>query len=294
LAECLDTIRWSAESVNRECLEELKNKKQPERVVKDVLEAVGLLLGQKDVKWDALKKMIASPTFVDKVQKFNFKQQVDLPKFKKLREQLQSPDFDEEIVKSICVPVVPLAMWCRSIGFYLSRTKFTRGPEIRPVAACGAPPEPPPESRERAQPVDRRPTSTAHMIFTPDLDLLSPEELACVEELAIERPDVGRIQFHGITDCSGLDFDTLVRLEIGEVLVYPDSLSKPPVGEGLNKPAAVELYQCWPPSGSMLGKDGKSQDKYKNKIKKMTEDKGAEFVGYDCNTGIWKFCVKHF
>ena len=37
--------------------------------------------------------------------------------------------------------------------------------------------------------------------------------------------------------------------------------------------------------------DPKSQERYKRKIKLMTEEKHARFIDYDCNTGVWKFAA---
>jgi hypothetical protein len=288
LEECLDMIRWCGASVTRESLQDLKNATQPPDVVHDVLEAVALLLGQPETRWDKLKKMIASPTFLERIQRLNFQQNTTKEMFRQLRDYLTRPFFDEEQIKQVCVPVVPLAMWCRCIGIYLSKVKFHGGPEIRPVAAAGgALPQ---------QQVDRRPApqEAYNMIFDPDISSMSPDDLTRVKDLTISRPDVGTITFTGMTDCTGLDFSRIVRLEIGEVLVYPDSSLKPPVGVGLNKAAMVTMFQCWPPNGSRLLQDQKSQDRYKKKIKQMTEEKHATFLDYDCSTGVWKFCVEHF
>jgi len=289
LEECLDMIRWCGESVTRESLKDLTNTSRPPLVVSDVLVAVALLIGQPETKWDKLKKLITNPTFVERVQKLSFQQVVTRDTFRKLRDCLQRPDFDEEQIKSVCVPVVPLAMWCRAIGVYLSKTKFRGGPEIRPAAGAGAS-SPAPPTRQ----VERLATPESYMIFEPDLRSMSPEELTCVPNLTISRPNVGSICFHGSTDCTYLDFERVVRLEIGEVLVYPDSSLKPPVGVDLNKPATVTMYQCWPPTGSKLLQDEKSQERYRNKIKSMTEEKLAKFLDYDCITGIWEFAVDHF
>jgi len=290
LEECLDTIRWCAESVTRESLQDLKTTSKPPPVAKDVLEAVALLLGTPETRWDKLKRLISTPTFLERIQRLSFQQSVTRKVFQELRDRLQHPGFDEEQIKTVCVPVVPLAMWCRSIGVYLSKTKFRGGPEIRPVAAAGAPPQVQVQSSDpRAAPIE-----ASHMTFEPDLATLTPEELRCVQELTISRPSVGQITFHGVTDCSSLDFQRVVRLEIGEVLVYPDSSQKPPIGVGLNKAATVTMFQCWPPNGSKLLQDPKSQDRYKRKIKQMTEEKHARFLDYDCITGVWKFSVNHF
>jgi hypothetical protein len=285
LEECLDAIRWCATSVTRESLFDVRNANRPAPVVKDVIETVALLLGQPETKWDKLKRFIGSPTFMTGIQTLNLYQKVTREQFRKLRERLGHADFDEELIKTVCVPVVPLAMWCRAIGIYLSKTKYRGGPEIRPLAGG---------VRYLQRPERRPPTPGAYMIFDPDLEQLGSEELRRVQDLTISRQDVGQIMFHGETDCTGLDFERIVRLEIGEVLVYPDSSSKPPPGMGLNKAATVTMYQCWPPNGSKLLQDANSQEKYKSKIKHMTEEKHAKFLDYDCNTGVWKFSVDHF
>jgi hypothetical protein len=292
LEECLDAIRWCATSVTRESLFDVRNTQKPAPVVKDVIETVALLLGQPETRWDKLKRFIGSPTFMTGIQTLNLYQKVTREQFRKLRERLAHPDFDEELVKTVCVPVVPLAMWCRAIGVYLSKTKYRGGPAIRPVAAAGGVHQ----LYQRPCTAEQRRTVAPGtcMVFDPDIEQLTLEELQHVLDLTISRQDVGEITFHGETDCTALDFEQILRLEIGEVLVYPDSSSKPPVGMGLNKAATVTMYQCWPPNGSTLLQDAKSQEKYKNKIRHMTEEKHAKFIDYDCSTGIWKFSVEHF
>jgi len=285
-------INWCGASLTRESLSDLKNEDRPPAIVTDVVEAVALLLGQPAEGWEKLKKLLASPTFQERVQKLNFHQNVTRETFRKLRDCLQQPEFDEEHIKSVCVAVVPLAMWCRAIGVYLSKTKFRGGTEIRPVAGAGAAlPTTPPPLKERTS---RPPTAVADMEFSPDIQAMSQEELSSVENLTISRPDVGSILFHGSTDCSNINFELIVRLEIGEVLVYPDSSLKPPIGVDLNKPATVTMYQCWPPNGNKMLQDPGSQERYKNKIRKMTEEKNAQFLDYECSTGIWKFSIEHF
>jgi hypothetical protein len=263
-------------------------------VVKDVLEAVACLLDKKaETTWESLKALISATSFPERIQRLDIEQNVSKEQFRKLRQKLQHQDFDEELIKTVCVPVVPLAIWCRSIGVYLSKTKFQGGPEIRHVAAAGGTSA----RRSTSQPEvygRSRSEEDYEMVFEPDITTFDDDELQCVENFSISRKDVGIITFDGVTDCRDLDFESIVRLEIGEVLVYPDGASKPPVGTGLNKPATVTMYQCWPPNGSKLLADPKSQERYKKKIKQMTEEKHARFIDYDCTTGVWTFSVDHF
>eukprot|EP00931_Biecheleriopsis_adriatica_P049619 TRINITY_DN28704_c0_g1_i2.p1 TRINITY_DN28704_c0_g1~~TRINITY_DN28704_c0_g1_i2.p1 ORF type:complete len:987 (-),score=171.96 TRINITY_DN28704_c0_g1_i2:97-3015(-) len=263
LNECLDTIKWCASSV-------------------------AVLLGQPDTRWDKLKQFISKPAFFEKLQRLDLQRGITKEQFRKLRDKLAGPDFDEELIKTVCVPIVPLAMWCRAIGVYLSKTKYRGGPEIRPVAGAGA-------AAPQPRSLDRR-SSASHIEMTvfPDLSRLSPDELRYVNNLTISREGVGTITFQGETDCTDLDLQTNVRLEIGEVLVYPDPRTKPEVGVGLNKAATVTMYQCWPPRGSVDLQDRASQEEYKRRIKAMTEQKSARFIDYDCSTGVWEFAVDHF
>eukprot|EP00928_Gymnodinium_smaydae_P088754 TRINITY_DN727_c1_g2_i1.p1 TRINITY_DN727_c1_g2~~TRINITY_DN727_c1_g2_i1.p1 ORF type:complete len:846 (+),score=177.07 TRINITY_DN727_c1_g2_i1:39-2540(+) len=287
LEECQDTIRWCAQSLTRETL---NFQDEPPKVVKLVLECVAMLCGQPEAPWEKLRRFVGAADFVTRVQRLNYQQSIPREKFLRLCERLRHPDFDEELVKTVSVPVAPLALWCRSIGVYLSKTKFPGIEEIRPAAGAGnAPRGQRGNSRQRAP----RQYTSAHMVFDPDIEALSLAELQCVEELSILRPGVGRITFHGATDCTALDFEAVVRLEIGEVLVYPDAAEKPPVGTGLNKAATITLYQCWLPAGTKTD-DARSRERARKKIKQMTEEKNARFVEYDCDTGAWTFRVSHF
>jgi hypothetical protein len=265
----------------------LKNAR-PVAVVKDILEAVALLLGQPENKWEKLLKLISGSTFPKQVQRLNFQNSVTRDQFRALCDKLRHPDFDEEHVKTVCVPVVPLATWCRAVGIYLSKTKFQGGPSIRPIAAASG------MAPSMTASIPKLQTPAEFLEFEPDLRKMSLEELRSVKELAVSRAAVGKVIFHGVTDCTNLDFESIVRLEVGEVIVYPEASSKPPVGVGLNKPSTVIMYQCYPPNGHMLLKDLKSQQRYKAKIQQMTEEKHAKFIDYDCATGIWKFGVDHF
>ncbi|CAL1147537.1 unnamed protein product [Cladocopium goreaui] len=167
LDECLDTIKWCASSITRDSLQDVKNTNRPAPVVKDVLEAVSILLAQPETRWDRLKQMISKPQFFDKLQRLDFQRSISKEQFKKLRDKLANPHFDEELIKTVSVPMVPLAMWCRAIGVYLSKTKYRGGPEIRPVAGAGATPQL--HYEERREKVE--------MSIQPDLSVLSDEEL---------------------------------------------------------------------------------------------------------------------
>ncbi|CAK0885367.1 unnamed protein product [Prorocentrum cordatum] len=103
--------------------------------VRQVLETAAMLLGQSPTSWSRLRRYIGSRAFASEIQAFSCAK-VTQEQFLSLRERLMSDDFDEEALKTVCVPVVPLAMWCRAVGVYLSKTRFRGGPEIRPVAAA--------------------------------------------------------------------------------------------------------------------------------------------------------------
>ncbi|CAK0898153.1 unnamed protein product, partial [Prorocentrum cordatum] len=131
----------------------------------------------------------------------------------------------------------------------------------------------------------------------PDVFSLPPSELRRVGGFRIRRRGVGEIAFEGEVDFAsqpGLleDLTAIVHLEMGEVVLYPGR-DKPREGTGLNRPATVTLFQCFPPEVGQFP-DAESKARYRGRIAQMTEEKGAHFVDYDCDTGTWRFQVDHF
>ena len=76
-----------------------------------------------------------------------------------------------------------------------------------------------------------------------------------VEGLTIGRHGYGSVFFPGETELAGLDLDAVVVFRRREICIYPDDALKPPLGQGLNKPAQVSLggAQGWWRSGGVQG-----------------------------------------
>ncbi|CDY45134.1 BnaA09g14580D [Brassica napus] len=117
-----------------------------------------------------------------------------------------------------------------------------------------------------------------------------------VRDFVVGRHGYGSIKFLGETDVRKLDLEKLVQFNNREVLVYMDESQKPPVGQGLNKPAEVTLLniKCMDKKSGKQVKEGPRVEKYKEMLKRKAEEQGAEFVSYDAVNGEWKFKVEHF
>ncbi|KAK9688665.1 hypothetical protein RND81_09G002000 [Saponaria officinalis] len=117
-----------------------------------------------------------------------------------------------------------------------------------------------------------------------------------VKDFSVGRQGFGSIKFLGETDVRGLDLETLIQFNDREVIVYMDDSHKPPVGQGLNKPAEVTLLniKCYDRKTKNQIFEGPKLEKYKEMLKKKAEDQGAEFLSYDPAKAEWKFRVKHF
>ena len=123
-----------------------------------------------------------------------------------------------------------------------------------------------------------------------------PGFCCCVKDFVVGRDGYGSIKFFGETDVRCLDLEALVQFNNREVIVYLDDSKKPPVGQGLNKPAEVTLLNitCTDKKTGCRFTEGPKTERYKQMLKKKAEDQGAEFVSYDALKGEWKFRVKHF
>jgi len=134
----------------------------------------------------------------------------------------------------------------------------------------------------------------------PSLDILkkmSADQLKEVVDFTVEREGVGSVKFLGTTDVRGLDIDNIVIFRPKEIIVYPNEERKPPIGEELNKPAIITLYNCWPRdkvTGKLL-KDPEKLKLFEEKLKQMTRKKlGGRFISYNPEKGEWTFRVEHF
>lgn len=121
------------------------------------------------------------------------------------------------------------------------------------------------------------------------------------ERFTIERK-YGKVIFEGVVDISGIDIDSIVKFTKGSFEIYPGGVPKPPIGQGLNVPAIVELYDIFPPAIKNKNARDKShrskQDekqkhihKFVNGLKKIISQNNGKFVGYDAKNGI--LTLKH-
>ncbi|KAJ8555949.1 hypothetical protein K7X08_013445 [Anisodus acutangulus] len=117
-----------------------------------------------------------------------------------------------------------------------------------------------------------------------------------VKDFVVGRHGYGSIKFMGETDVRRLDLESLIQFNNREVIVYMDGSKKPPVGQGLNKPAEVILLniKCFDKKTGQHYEEGPRIEKYKDMLKRKAGDQGAEFVSYDPIKGEWKFRVQHF
>ncbi|CAK9155870.1 unnamed protein product [Ilex paraguariensis] len=113
-----------------------------------------------------------------------------------------------------------------------------------------------------------------------------------VKEFVVGQRGYGNIKFLGETDVRQLDLESHVQFNNREAIVYMDDSKKPPVGQGLNKPAEAALLniKCIDKKrGKQQYIDGPKVDKYREMLIKKVAEQGGEFVAYDPVEGEWKF-----
>jgi hypothetical protein len=267
------------EALNRKAMSEIRGYARPPKYAQMVLECVCLLLDRTcDLKWQSVRRIVSASSFIEKL-KTTVPSDIGPRQLRQAKKYIANPDFSEKTVEMVAA-LPCLVTWCRAIV-------TAAGPQAAEATGPRAEPSP----RLPLKDEDDQPEELA---IDPSPAALSEEEKSCVQNLTVTKPGVGSITFPGITDIRGLDISSIVHLDIGEVLVYPDSESKPPPGEGLNRQATITLYQCWPSDDHTQLLNPTKAEKYRNKIKAMTEKKNAHFLDYDCSTGVWMFQVEQF
>ena len=117
---------------------------------------------------------------------------------------------------------------------------------------------------------------------------MSEKELSEIDHLQIGRYGNGFIEWPGLTDVRGLDFDNIVKIEPGQISVYVEDENKPEQGQGLNKSAVINLNLK--PTKPI--KTEKTKMRYIERLKERTENSGSKFISYDLEK--WVFMVEHF
>ena len=126
-----------------------------------------------------------------------------------------------------------------------------------------------------------------------EMTSMSEADLATVSGFTVTRGGVGSVSWDGSVDVRGIDLDKVITIEPRDVAVYDDQEragTKPAVGNKLNRPAVITMYDVFPKEGS----DKDATEKFERKIARTTKASNAELISYDSSSGIWKFRVPHF
>ncbi|KAE9416885.1 hypothetical protein Angca_004309 [Angiostrongylus cantonensis] len=116
--------------------------------------------------------------------------------------------------------------------------------------------------------------------------------------LTVGRATYGTVFWPGRIELENVVLDEIVVFRHKEVTVYPDESKKPPVGEGLNRPAEITLERVW-----HVDRVTKEEIRdtlklidlgWRDRLEKVTARMGATFKDYRPSTGSWVFRVEHF
>jgi Nucleoporin autopeptidase len=115
---------------------------------------------------------------------------------------------------------------------------------------------------------------------------MSIEDLKKIKNFTIEN-EFGKLVFEGETNVIGLSISEIIRINHKELVGYPDDseVNKPDIGQGLNKPAILTLYQY-----DING----TKEKFEQKFKVTCSKFNMEFQSYDPTAKELQVRIKHF
>lgn len=306
-------VEAAAKKISLKHLHELRSFRQPPAAICQVAEAALSLFGI-NATWSSGRRRLDSQ-FLQKLKSFTPLEAARFPSAQvhQFLEHLDAPAFSDQSLLEKCPGAAPLAQWCFAAAALLLHLQVSDASGKLSRCRDGAtvtktkeghvqPGQVGPETKVEIKTLAPGPERVRNSVpdlgglfVKPSLWELSSEELQQVEDLVIGRVGVGHVTFHGRTDCRGLseNLSQILSIQPGEIIVYPDATLKPEVGQGLNKPASVQLHGCMPKCQTRLT-DNRAQQRYKQRVAQMTQEKGAIFEDYDPTDGTWKFRVPHF
>lgn len=135
----------------------------------------------------------------------------------------------------------------------------------------------------------------------PELDTLPDymdENGKCIiRGFTIGRVGYGNVCFTDYMDVTGLDLDKHVHFRHKEIIVYSDDSEKPPLGQGLNRPAQVTLDNVFPRNNQgepIRDLRALADMRYGEKLRMLDSKYGIRSMDYRPETGSWVFTVSHF
>ncbi|CAG8557598.1 4050_t:CDS:2, partial [Cetraspora pellucida] len=133
-----------------------------------------------------------------------------------------------------------------------------------------------------------------------DLKEMSPEHLKSVSGFLVGRKGYGAIEYPDPVDLSEINpiediLGKIIKFESQHCTVYGNDYSKPPPGQGLNKPAIISLTNCWALDKSNRQPITEPEDpRYQQRIERLKRVDGTKFITFVPATGTWVFQVEHF
>ena len=176
-----------------------------------------------------------------------------------------------------------------------------RGNELAVVHEDGSPePAPAATTRSSRQPQEDQKPGDYYMIPSrSEIAKMSKQQREQYMDFKVGREGCGFVVFNKPVDLNQIPlgdiFDKIVVITVRSLTCYPETISKPAQGFGLNVPSTIHLENSWPRQRNKVTptfeKSGPRFDKHIERLKRVS---GTQFVDYERDTGTWVFKVPHF
>ena len=161
------------------------------------------------------------------------------------------------------------------------------------------------ENQEPAAFDSEQSASQGHYFSNPPISQLAKLEPAArksISNFRVGRKGVGMVEFLVPVDLSSIPleriFGGIVQFTYKQISIYPEdsSIPKAEVGTGLNVPAKVTLYGCWPvdPESKAPISHSIPNETLKLHLRKLALAEDCDFLDFDPQSGGWTFRVNHF
>ena len=122
------------------------------------------------------------------------------------------------------------------------------------------------------------------------LNQMTDEELSEVIDFVVGHVSYGYICWINKCDLRGMNLNLTVEFGNRFCTLYPNhkSDSIPPHGTGLNHPAHITLFRCWP---QKQNKSEQSIKLYEALLHKTAESMNVKFISYNPSDGHWTFAI---